>query len=145
MRPTMKRLGSGRSGWPAIVGAVLAVGLLPFLLGASAAAAPSCSWNERPRAVFDVADRADLARHIPGLATSPEVAGDPILVNGKPAGLEGQLHITVFDCLPWGRIPTIGGLMRGPAPEALRNIVVVQKLDRDAWWFAEVDLSGMTP
>jgi len=95
--------------------------------------------------VFDVADRADLARHIPGLATSPEVAGDPILTNGKPAGLEGQLHITVFDCLPWGRIPTIGGLMRGPELEALRNIVVVEKLDRDAWWFAEVDLSGMTP
>lgn len=124
---------------------VLGTALLPFLLGASSPAPASCPWNEPPRAVFDVADRADLARHVPGLATSPEVVGDPILLNGKPAGLEGRLHVTVYDCLPWSSIPTYGPLVRGPGPDVVRNIVVVQKLDKDAWWFADVNLSGMTP
>jgi hypothetical protein len=97
MRPS----GPGRIEWRPILSVVLGAGLLPFLLGASAApASASCPWNETPRAVFDVADRADLAWHIPGLATTPEVVGDPILKNGKPAGLEGPLHVTVYDCLP---------------------------------------------
>jgi|SRR5439155_15675959 len=127
----MRRIGPARIEWRRVLGLSLGAGLLPFLLGASVApASASCAWNERPRAVFDVADRADLARHIPGLAKTPEVARDPILVNGKPAGLEGRLHITGFDCLPWGAIPTSGPLSRGTAPDAVRDIVVVQKLDR---------------
>jgi hypothetical protein len=133
--------GKGR----AALGVVLATGCLPFLLGASTAAPASCPWNEAPRAVFDVADRADLARHVPSLATSPEVAGDPTLENGVPAGLEGPLHVTVFDCLRWGAIPTYGPLVRGPMPEVAHNIVVVQKLDRDAWWFIDVNLTGLAP
>jgi hypothetical protein len=142
----VRRPRPGWSHWRRIVGVVLVAGLLPFLLGASVPAAASCPWNEKPLAVFDVADRAALARHVPGLAKTPEVAGDPILVNGKPAGLEGRLHITVFDCLPWSSIPTYyWPSTRGSGPDEVRNIVVVQKLDRDAWWFADVDLTRLTP
>ena len=138
-------LGRRRSGGGAVLAAVLGAASLPFLLGASSPPPFPCTWNQAPRAVFDVADRADLARHLPGLATAPEVAGDSILQNGEPAGLEDPLHVTVFDCLPWGSIPTIGGPMRGPVPDAIRNVVVVQRLDGNAWWFAEVNLTGMTP
>jgi hypothetical protein len=141
----MERLAPRGSRWRAVLGVVPGVGILPLLLGASASNPPSCSWNEKPVAVFDVADRADLARHVPGLARAPEVAGDPILKNGKPAGLEGRLHVTVFDCLPWSAIPTMGPPVRGPTPDVVRNIVVVQKLDKDAWWFLDVNLTGMTP
>jgi hypothetical protein len=141
MRPS----GPAPTEWRPILGVVLGTGLMPFLLGASAApVSASCPWNQTPRAVFDVADRADLARHIPGLAKTPEVAGDPILVNGKPAGLEGPLHVTVYDCLRGGAIPAYLPL-GGTLPAVVRNVVVVQKLDRDAWWFTDVDLTELTP
>lgn len=146
----MERLTRWRSGQRPLLGLIVAGVYLPWLLAASAPWPDlgSCSSNEKPLAVFDVADRAGLARRIPGLANAPEVAGDPILVDGRPGGLEGALHVTVFACLPYGAIPMHPQLTREPAPApraVFRNIVVVQTASRDAWWFAEVNLDGFAP
>src|SRR6267378_2559593 len=96
---------------PRILRAVVAAAILPWLLGASASPDPAaCPSNPDPLAVFEVADRAALAQRVPGLANAPEVSGDPILINGRPGGLEGVLHVTIYACLRYGEIPTIGPL-----------------------------------
>ena len=146
----MERVTRWRTGKRPVLSLVFAAVLLPWLLGASAPSPDpgSCGSIEHPLAVFDVADRAGLARRIPGLAEAPEVAGDPILVNGRPGGLEGALHVTVDACLPYSVIPIYPPLSREPAPgppAVFRNIVVVQTASRDAWWFAEVNLDGFAP
>jgi hypothetical protein len=134
---------------PRTLGLVVMAATLPWLLGASASSPDlaTCPSNPDPLAVFDVADRAALAQRIPGLANAPEVAGDPILINGRPGGLEGALHVTVYACLPWGAIPIFPPLIQDTASllTVVRNIVVVQTASLDAWWLADVPLDGFVP
>jgi len=136
----MQRLTRWRSGQRPVLRLVLAAVLLSCLLGASAPWPDpgSCASNAHALAVFDVANRAGLVQRIPGL------------VNGGPRWLDGALHLTVFACLPWSSIPTIGGplLRQGAAhslPADVFNIVVVRTASLDVWWFADVNLDGFAP
>jgi hypothetical protein len=142
MRYLSRRLGPSRR-TRGILPAVASVGVL------IAAAAPEpytgpCSWDE-VLAEFDVADRAELAVRVPGLADSPEVSGEPILVNGEPAGLSiGPLHVVVVKCVRSDQVGTYGQL-GASRPSVIHNVVAIRTAEPDSWIFSDVSLDGLNP
>ena len=96
-------------------------------------------------AEFDVVDRSEVAERIPGLANTPEVTGEPMLVNGEPAGLSiGPLHVVVVKCVRGDQVATYGGpwLER---PAVIHNLVSIRTGAGDSWLFSEVSLEGLIP
>jgi hypothetical protein len=139
------------SGWGRRVPLLIAtIGCVAILLGTVGPEPDfgSCDRDEAVLAEFYVPDRGAIRQHIPGLAYTPEVEGEPILVNGVPAGLSepGQLHVVVLKCLRYSQIPIIGlASPDGSLPENVPHVVIISTSTGDAWYFGDVSFTGLRP